>query len=68
MGLLLDQLDVAVGEQALHPGCGTGYYTAVVAELVGRERSPRSRSIPTPLRRPRLTAERETGEVSFWHR
>jgi protein-L-isoaspartate(D-aspartate) O-methyltransferase len=33
---LLDQLDVAVGEQALHLGCGTGYYTAVVAELVGR--------------------------------
>lgn len=33
---LLDQLDVAVGEQALHLGCGTGYYTAVVAELVGQ--------------------------------
>ena len=33
---LLDQLDVAVGEQALHLGCGTGYYTALVAELVGR--------------------------------
>ena len=32
---LLDQLDVAAGEQALHLGCGTGYYTAVVAELVG---------------------------------
>ena len=28
---LLDQLDVAVGEQALHLGCGTGYYTAVVS-------------------------------------
>jgi protein-L-isoaspartate(D-aspartate) O-methyltransferase len=32
---LLDQLDIAVGEQVLHLGCGTGYYTAVVAELVG---------------------------------
>ena len=32
---LLDQLDVAAGEQVLHLGCGTGYYTAVVAELVG---------------------------------
>jgi protein-L-isoaspartate(D-aspartate) O-methyltransferase len=32
---LLDQLDIAAGEHALHLGCGTGYYTAVVAELVG---------------------------------
>jgi protein-L-isoaspartate(D-aspartate) O-methyltransferase len=32
---LLDQLDIAAGEQVLHLGCGTGYYTAVVAELVG---------------------------------
>jgi protein-L-isoaspartate(D-aspartate) O-methyltransferase len=32
---LLDQLDVAAGEQVLHLGCGTAYYTAVMAELVG---------------------------------
>jgi protein-L-isoaspartate(D-aspartate) O-methyltransferase len=32
---LLDQLDIATGERVLHLGCGTGYYTAVVAELVG---------------------------------
>ena len=32
---LLDQLDIAAGEQVLHLGCGTGYYTAIVAELVG---------------------------------
>ena len=32
---LLDQLDIAAGEQVLHLGCGTGYYTAVMAELVG---------------------------------
>jgi protein-L-isoaspartate(D-aspartate) O-methyltransferase len=32
---LLDQLDIVAGEQVLHLGCGTGYYTAVMAELVG---------------------------------
>jgi protein-L-isoaspartate(D-aspartate) O-methyltransferase len=32
---LLDQLDIIAGEQVLHLGCGTGYYTAVLAELVG---------------------------------
>jgi protein-L-isoaspartate(D-aspartate) O-methyltransferase len=32
---LLDQLDIAAGEQVLHLGCGTGYYTAVMGELVG---------------------------------
>ena len=32
---LLDQLDVAAGEQVLHLGCGSGYYTAVMAELIG---------------------------------
>lgn len=32
---LLDQLDIAAGERALHLGCGTGYYTAIMAELVG---------------------------------
>jgi protein-L-isoaspartate(D-aspartate) O-methyltransferase len=32
---LLDQLDITGGEQVLHLGCGTGYYIAVVAELVG---------------------------------
>jgi protein-L-isoaspartate(D-aspartate) O-methyltransferase len=32
---LLDQLDILAGERVLHLGCGTGYYTAVMAELVG---------------------------------
>ena len=32
---LLDQLDITAGEQVLHLGCGTGYYTAVMAELIG---------------------------------
>ena len=32
---LLDQPDIQPGERVLHLGCGTGYYTAVMAELVG---------------------------------
>jgi len=32
---LFDHLDLALGEQVLHLGCGTGYYTAIIAELVG---------------------------------
>jgi protein-L-isoaspartate(D-aspartate) O-methyltransferase len=32
---LLDQIDILASERVLHLGCGTGYYTAVMAELVG---------------------------------
>lgn len=32
---LFDRLQVAPGESVLHLGCGTGYYTAILAELVG---------------------------------
>ena len=32
---LFDRLGVTAGEHVLHLGCGAGYYTAVIAELVG---------------------------------
>ena len=32
---LFDQLTIKTGERVLHLGCGTGYYTAITAELVG---------------------------------
>jgi protein-L-isoaspartate(D-aspartate) O-methyltransferase len=32
---LLDRLDIALDESVIHLGCGTGYYTAILAELVG---------------------------------
>jgi protein-L-isoaspartate(D-aspartate) O-methyltransferase len=32
---LFDHLDIKAGEQVLHLGCGTGYYSAIAAELVG---------------------------------
>ena len=35
--LCFDQLGVRTGDHVLHLGCGTGYYTAILAELVGPE-------------------------------
>src|SRR5690348_4018095 len=32
---LFDHLDLMPWEHVLHLGCGTGYYTAIIAELVG---------------------------------
>jgi cyclopropane fatty-acyl-phospholipid synthase-like methyltransferase len=34
---LLDHLNLSPGEHALHLGCGTGYYSAILAELVGTQ-------------------------------
>jgi protein-L-isoaspartate(D-aspartate) O-methyltransferase len=31
----LDFLELRAGERALHVGCGVGYYTAIIAEVVG---------------------------------
>jgi protein-L-isoaspartate(D-aspartate) O-methyltransferase len=31
----LDALDLQPGERVVHLGCGTGYYTAIMAEMVG---------------------------------
>src|SRR6516164_11775991 len=36
---LFDRLDLVPGEQVLHLGCGTGYYTAIIAELVRLSRA-----------------------------
>ena len=35
----LDALDLHAGEHVLHVGCGLGYYTAIMAEVVGSEGS-----------------------------
>ena len=42
---LYDQLDLSAGEHVVHVGIGAGYYSAILADIVGRgARSPRSRS------------------------
>lgn len=33
--LWIDSLDLAAGERVLHVGCGVGYYTALIADVVG---------------------------------
>jgi protein-L-isoaspartate(D-aspartate) O-methyltransferase len=35
VAMLIDALDLRDGEHAVHVGCGTGYYTAVLAHTVG---------------------------------
>ena len=35
VGLCIDRLDVAAGQSVLHVGTGNGYYTALMAEMVG---------------------------------
>ena len=34
---LIDQLNVKEGETVYHVGCGTGYYSAIMAEMVGED-------------------------------
>lgn len=34
---LIDQLEVKPSNRVIHVGCGTGYYTAIMAEIVGRD-------------------------------
>ena len=35
LAILIDSLDLVPGDSVVHIGCGTGYYTAVIAEVVG---------------------------------
>jgi protein-L-isoaspartate(D-aspartate) O-methyltransferase len=34
---LIDRLELKPGDHVVHVGCGTGYYTAIMAEVVGRK-------------------------------
>jgi protein-L-isoaspartate(D-aspartate) O-methyltransferase len=46
---LFDYLDIKAGEEVLHLGCGTGYYSAIGAELVGRAGRVRAVEIDATL-------------------
>ncbi len=57
---VLDQMHLAPGEHVLHLGCGTGYYSAVMAELVG----PRGRV--TAVEHDVALATRATEALAGW--
>jgi protein-L-isoaspartate(D-aspartate) O-methyltransferase len=37
LGYLIDALELKAGQRVAHIGCGTGYYSAILAEVVGRK-------------------------------
>ena len=57
---VFDKLLVACGERVLHLGCGMGYYTAVLAELVGPAGDVSAVEIDEPL------AERAREALTPW--
>jgi protein-L-isoaspartate(D-aspartate) O-methyltransferase len=57
---ILDKLDLAPGERVLHLGCGMGYYTAILAELVGPTGRVSAIEIDGPL------AERAREALAHW--
>ena len=57
---LLDQLDLKPGERVLQVGAGTGYYTAIVAEIVG------ARGKVIAVEHDRDLAERAEDNLSPW--
>jgi protein-L-isoaspartate(D-aspartate) O-methyltransferase len=57
---VLDQMQLSPGESVLHLGCGTGYYSAIMAELVGPSGSV------TAVERSKARAERAGTALSAW--
>ena len=57
---VFDKLNVVPGDRVLHLGCGMGYYTAVLAELAGRQGVVSAIEIDEPL------AERAREALAPW--
>jgi protein-L-isoaspartate(D-aspartate) O-methyltransferase len=49
IGSFIDNLDLKKGDSILHIGCGTGYFSAVIAEVVGAEGQVTAIEIETDL-------------------
>ncbi len=46
---LLDNLELKKGEDVLHIGCGTGYYSAIIADIVGNSGQVTAVEIDNPI-------------------
>jgi protein-L-isoaspartate(D-aspartate) O-methyltransferase len=57
----LDQLGVGLNDEVLHLGCGTGYYTAILAELAG------PRGTVTAIEIDEVIVERARVALDPWH-
>jgi protein-L-isoaspartate(D-aspartate) O-methyltransferase len=66
--LCFDQLGVEPGDHLLHLGCGTGYYTAILAELVGPEGRIAAIEIDTGMAKRAREALGPWPQVSVVHR
>jgi protein-L-isoaspartate(D-aspartate) O-methyltransferase len=64
---LFDHLDPVPGEQVLHLGCGTGYYTAIIAELVGSKGRVTAVEIDAMLAQKARAALADWPQVSVIH-
>jgi protein-L-isoaspartate(D-aspartate) O-methyltransferase len=62
-----DQLGLRAGDRVLHLGCGTGYYTAILAELVGPQGSITAIEIDEPLAMKARVALQPWPQVSVLH-
>ena len=58
---LLDHLNLSLSEHILHLGCGTGYYSAILAELVGPQGAVTALDIDERL------AEEARAALEPWH-
>ena len=65
---LFNRLDLAPGEQVLHLGFGTGYYTAIIAELVGSTGRVTAAEIDATLAHKARAALAEWHQVRVIHR
>jgi len=61
---LFDELGIAAGERVVHLGCGTGYYSAIAAELLGTDGTVTAIEIDAPLASRARTALARWKQVS----
>lgn len=64
---IFDHLDIQAGKQVLHLGCGTGYYSAIAAKLVGRAGRVKAVEIDATLAKVARTALATWRQVTVTH-